>query len=534
MKILGYEFGTKQKETWAQLAKEAVMQHNSEGAQASFYGESYPVYETIFDGEKTQGELGAPISYTPDYKSLSYRSWQAYTESDLAQIVVKAHVNWVIGSGLKLQSEPVEDVINSEGFNFDKEEFSKTTEQRFSLYSKSNSASYSKMYNFQTAQRIAYLNAAVGGDVLCVQRLEDGLPSIQLIDGIFIEDPGADILAEIEQRGNQIVHGVEIGKNGEHLRFYVAQKEPGKYTTIEAKGKNTGKLQAYLIYGSEYRIDSVRGMPLLSAVLEKMKMLDRYNNAVVGGAEERAKVPYVFEHTKDSTGVNPDLAPIQAAMTGNDNPSDATVVDMTAQMQLVKKTYQKDAINLPVGAAMKKLDGGMETGQEAFTTGNFIYICAAVEVPYEVALMKYVNSFSSSRMASQSWLTILHIKRTLFNDTFNKPLYNFFLDTQILLGKIKADGYFSAVLKKDVILLEAYRNCRFIGPGVPQADPSKEVKAEVSKIEANLTTYDNAIERLGGGDSFDTVVDRLAVERQMLIDKMPKKEEEEVDENTNN
>lgn len=525
MNIFGYTLGKKERLTWAQMAEKAVMQ-TSKDIKASFYGGSYPIIETTFDGEKTQGELGAPLSYLPDYNALSYRSWQAFTESDLAQIIIKAHVNWVIGSGLKLQSEPFEDIINSEGFNFNREEFIKTTEQRFRLFAKTNNSVHNGMYNFNKAQRIASLNAMVGGDVLWIQRLENGLPTIQLIDGVFVQTPNIDEINKAEARGNKIIHGVEVGKNNEHIRFFVANQD-GSFTTIEAKGKNTGKLQAKLIYASEYRIDGVRGMPILSAVLEKMKKLDRYGEAVVAGAEERAKIPYFFEHNRDSDGTNPDLAKLANVMAGEETVTDeAVVVDMTEQTKIFKRTFEKEPINLPVGSQLKALAAAMETEQELFTTGNFIYICAAVEIPYEVALMKYVNSFSSSRMASQTWLTLLKIKRVGFNDDFTKPFYNLFLDSQILSGKIKADGYFSAQNKGDVILLEAYRNCRFTGPGVPQADPSKEVKAEISKIDNNLTTHEQAMEVLGNGEDFDTVVNKLAKEKNKIKELIPEEQTE--------
>ena len=105
-----------------------------------------------------------------------------------------------------------------------------------------------------------------------------------------------------------------------------------------------------------------------------------------------------------------------------------------------------------------------------------------------------------------------------------EPFYNLFLDMQILTGKIKAEGYFTARNKKDVILLQAYRNARFTGPGVPQADPGREVKAEVEKIKNNLSTHEQAIERLNGGDDFDTIVDKLGTERKRINEVMPKEE----------
>ena len=532
MNILDYFFPKQDKETWAEKARQAAMIHQQENnrlitqgteIKSSFYDQPYEVYETIFDGEKTQGELGAPIKYFPDYNTLSYRSWQAYTESDIAQIIVKAYVNWVIGSGLKLQSEPVDSIINNEGFNFDREEFIKITEARYRLYAETKDSVYSKMTSLNLYQRTAIHNAVVGGDVLIIDRLENGLPTKQIIDGIHVQQPNYEFIQKAEEKGHSVINGVEINDRGTHIAYYVKQKND--YSRILARGSRTGRLQAYLLYGSHHRIDNVRGMPLLSAVLEKMKKLDRYNEAEVAAAEERAKIPWAFEHNINSTGENPDIAQMVNAMGGEVREINT---DLTKQQTLIKRTFQKDAINLPPGVALRKLEANSGQAQEAFTTGNFIFICASIPIPYEVALMKYVNSFSSSRMASQSWGMLIKIFRDEFNEHFNKPFYNLFLDSQILSGKIKADGYFTAMNKKDPILLQAYRKCRFIGPGVPQADPSKEVKAEVEKINNNLTTHEEAMERLNSGADFNTTIDKLGKEKQKIIDDIPKEEQNNV------
>jgi len=523
LEYFNFPFGNKEKDDWSERAAKAATYENE--VKSQYRNTEYQIIETIFDGEKTEGGLGAPLAYLPDYTALSYRSWKAFTDSDLAQILVKATVNWVIGSGLKLQSEPNEAVIDSEGFDFNRNEFTKQVEDRFRLYARTNSASYSNMDNYNKTQRTAYFNAIVGGDVLCILRVKDGLPNVQLIDGIFVQTPGFDEVEAAKARNNEIIHGVEVNNKGTHVAFYVPKKGGG-HTRIEAFGKNTKRPTAFLLYGTEYRIDSVRGLPLLSAVLEKITKLDRYNEAVVAGAEESAKVPWFFEHKEFSTGLNPDLGHVTNMLSDPESQTSESreTVDMTEQGTIIKKTYEKQPINMPIGATIKKLESGMAKDQDVFTTGNFIYISAALETPYEVALMKYVNSFSSSRMASQSYLTILKIKRSLFNDAYNNKFFELFLDLQILTDKIKADGYFSAKNKNDVILLQAYRNARFTGHGVPQADPNREVNAEVTKIANNLSTHEASIERLDGND-FDTTVRKLGKEHELIDEVMPKEEQ---------
>ena len=106
--------GKKEVITWQQSAAAAIK--NKPEIEATYFGNAYPIYTKVFDGEKTQGELGAPVNYVPDYTALAFRSWQAYVTSDIAQIIVNSFLNWVIGSGLKLQSEPVKSVINKPPF----------------------------------------------------------------------------------------------------------------------------------------------------------------------------------------------------------------------------------------------------------------------------------------------------------------------------------------------------------------------------------------------------------------------------------
>jgi hypothetical protein len=80
-------------------------------------------YRTIgsisYNGEKNYGEIGPIKNYFPDYSALRARSWQLYLESELAQTILNNHIIWVIGSGLKLQAEPVKDILKSEGITLD-------------------------------------------------------------------------------------------------------------------------------------------------------------------------------------------------------------------------------------------------------------------------------------------------------------------------------------------------------------------------------------------------------------------------------
>ena len=77
-----------------------------------------------YDGEKNLGEIGPARNYLMNYPMLRVRSWQAYVESEVAQIVLNKWTTWVIGTGLKLRCEPAKLVLEQEGVNgLDSEQF---------------------------------------------------------------------------------------------------------------------------------------------------------------------------------------------------------------------------------------------------------------------------------------------------------------------------------------------------------------------------------------------------------------------------
>lgn len=487
----------------------------------AFFGLGSPLFTVSYDGEKNLGEIGPIKEYTLDYAALRLRSWQSYLESEITQTVLNKFRIWVIGSGLKLQSDPVKKVLESENIKIKPEEFNEITEARFRIYSRSRQSDYSSMGNLQIGAHTAFINSIIGGDVLVVLRYVNDEVKYQLIDGAHVVSPmiNSHEVSAVKTRGNVIKNGIELSPKGEHIAYFVkSSKDLFSIERIPARGEKSGKLMAYLVYGMKYRLDNHRGMPLIATVLETIKKLERYKEATVGSAEERQKIAYSIEHQQFSTGESPLTKNLAKAYDldgglNNDLPVD---VNGNKLADTVSVSTNKQAFNMPIGASLKILESKNELYFKDFYSTNINLICAAIGIPPEVALSKYDSNFSASRAALKDWEHTINVTRIHFAFQFYQPFYNLWLETEILKMKITAPGYLKGIMDKNNMVLDAYQNARFVGANVPHIDPLKEVNAERAKLGAKainipLTTVEAATEALNGGDS-DSNIEQFAEE----------------------
>lgn len=491
---------------------EMSAQHVSDGAgYRSLFAVSYT-------GEKNLGEIGPIKDYRPHYEILRLRSWQSYLESEISQTVINRFVTWVIGKGLKLQAEPVAGVLRSENINVDTHAFSEAAEARFNIFRQSEKSDFSEMENLDILAETAYKNAIVGGDVLVILRYVNDCVNVQLVDGAHVQSPqlGTESYPQSLETGNRIINGIEVDKKGKHIKYYVRNSD-FSFSTVECKCNESGLQIAFLVYGLRYRLNNVRGLPLVATVLETLKKLERYKEATVGSAEERQKIAFSIEHELGSTGENPLIQSMAKALNYGGNTGEIPEDINGKQLSdLVTATTNKQAINLPINSKLKMLESKNELYFKDFYSVNIDLVCASLGIPPEVAMSKYDSNFSASRAALKDWEHTLIVKRHSFSFQFYQKIYNFWLETEILKNKIAAPGYLIAKRKNDFVVLDAYRMARFVGAPVPHIDPLKEAKAERAKLGANadaipLTTVEAATESLNGGEA-DANMKQFAVE----------------------
>jgi capsid protein len=470
------------------------------------------VWSYSYNGEKNLGELGPPKDYFMDYGILRVRSWQSFVESEITQIAINRFATWTVATGLKLQATPKLAVIGADGtkdFSADAAaKFATMSEARFHLFAESKAVSVNKEESLNQVSKSVFKYAKIGGDCLVILRLKKGKVEIRLIDSQNVETP----LGRPINQKNRIRHGVEIDANGKHVAYWIKTYSKGytlgKYERIPAYSKSTGLRVAFMVYGSKYRPDSVRGIPLLSTVLETLKKLERYKEATVGSAEERQKIVYQIIHGVNSTGESH----LREAIVKSVNPTDDVphTDDGEVLRNKVAATTNKTVVNNTPDSKLEVLESKNELYFKDFYDTNFDIVCAAVGIPPNVAKQRYDDNFSASRAALKDWENTLRVERKDFAEQFLNRVYEFWLFAEVLSGKVPAPGYVTAYMSKETDLMSAYSSCRWVGAQVPHIDPVKEVKAERLKLgnlfdNAPLSTLDASTERLDSGDSASNV-----------------------------
>ncbi|HET8885867.1 MAG TPA: phage portal protein, partial [Salinimicrobium sp.] len=422
---------------------------------------------------------------------------------------------WIIGKGLKLQSEPVLSVLKTEGIQVnDLTDFKAAVEARFNLWAKSKRVDYKGQDNLHALANSGYKTGFLGGDYLVILRVEEGELNVQVIDGQQVQSPIFDDAAhkEAEKKGNTIRNGIEKDSRGRHVAFYVRVEDKGslfgKFERVAAYGENTGRKMAWMVYFDKHRIDHDRGIGALTSILEKIEKLDRYTEATVGSAEERAKMVLSIEHSADSTGENPLAEKMRIAM-GRGTAEETKPDSYSASEQKAKditRTTSKQVVNLPIGSKLvTPSSSGAEINFPEFWKAVFNCLAAAVDIPPEVALQMYNSNYSASRAAINGWQQLMDVSRDKFASDFYKPIFERWLELEVLKSKVNAPGYLSAIKKKNVFGLEAYAHCRFTGSNMPHIDPLKEVKAIREMLGSemdgvSLISLEQAAEKLNSGD----------------------------------
>jgi len=463
---------------------------------------------TYFDGDKFYGGFGATQVHVLDYWTLRQRSSQLFNENLYARGIIRRLITNEINTGLTPELRPDESIIGVPEDSLN--DWADDVETRFELWSANPKVcDYGNRETFGGLQRLARSEALIGGDVLVVlhQSAATHLPQVQLVRGDKVRTPLGDGINLRD--GNEIRHGVELDKKRRVVAHWVLQ-DNGSSKRIPAFGVRTGRRLSWLVYGTDKRLDDVRGTPLLSLVLQSLKEIDRYRDSTQRKVALNSTLAMFIKKTEDKLGTLPMTggAVRRSEATVNNGNTDGSDRKFEIAEQIPGLILQE----LQHGEEPVGFNHNTDVDFGPFEASIIQAVAWANEMPPEILTLAFSSNYSASQAATNEFKIYLNKIWVSFGAEFNNPIFIDFLTSETLLQKINAPG-----------LLEAWRDptqydvfgawvaADWYGSIKPSIDILKQAKGSKLLVEEGWTT--NAREsRITTGTKFSQNIKRLKQE----------------------
>lgn len=474
-----------------------------------------------FDGESSLGMAGPLRKRYVNDTAMNIRAMDIYLDNEIAKLVIDRYVKWIISSGLSLELNPNIDVMRVFDINYTREMIelsNQRIETLFNAWGESKLSDFRGLNTFASIQKNAFRTAKLCGDVLVILRYNKKKKqvSVELVNSDRLMNPNASIQNE------NWCGGILMDDDGTVKKYCVSSKNSDNgYVIYDAK--NRDKLtQVFLFRMDQYRVEDVRGLSTLSASMDSVQSAERYKNATVEGAEERAKIAFSIQHNINGDGANPLMGAMAAmkgsAPNGGAKAGESPTTDTSGEIlrNKIAATTSKQVVNLTPGASLVMHEAKTDADFPEFIDKIIEITASAIGIPHNVAMMIYNNSFSASRAAINDWQHTIRVDRRTFTNGFLKPVFEFWMYYTAMDGLINAPHYIKAVSDENEYLKTAFTTCEFVGEMFPHIDPMKEVNAERAKLgpifeNVPLTTVERAMRQLGNNDS-DAVIRQAKAE----------------------
>jgi len=507
---LAGRFGMKRAEA-AQLP--AVV---SDEGEAMAFGPAAPVRYAYHNGDKFPGGFGTTEVLITDYWALRARSAALFERNLYARGLLRRLATNVINTGLHLEATPVEGVIGVEDGSL--ESWTEFVERLFELWGKNPGlCDHQGRLTFGALQAAMYLEALVCGDVLVVltQSKRTKLPQVRLVSGSAVRTPFP--VPKI-RKGHSIRYGVELDSTGRHIAFWVRKpsKDGREFVSerLEAYGNKTGRRVAWLVYGTDKRIDDVRGMPALALMLQLLKELDRFRDATIRKALLQAYLAIFVSKSEDKPGTRPITG--GAVRKGVETVSDSA------------GTRSWNAEEFMPGVIMDELQTGEEP--KAFQTqatsegfGEFEEAMVqafawANEIPPEILRLAFSNNYSASQAAINEFKMFLNVVRTRIGHEFCDPIYREWMLAHVLAQKVDAPGLIESWRgQSDFYVFASWVDADWSGSIKPAVDTVKLARAYAEMVAQGFITRERATREISGTKHSQNVR-KLLVENKALAE----------------
>lgn len=472
----------------------------------------YDIQQRFEDGSKFHGGYGSTNLLTTDYWTLRARSAELFDTNLFARGIIRRLVTNEIVTGLNLECTPDERLLGKPEDSLS--DWTETVENRFTLWAADPIlCDQREMDTFGALQANARAEALIAGDVLVTLRQSQttGLPRVQLTPGSAVQTPWPEPNL---RKGSRIVYGVELDSLDHQVAYWVKQPD-GSSRRLPAYGEKTGRRLSWLVYGTDKRLDQVRGKPLLALVLQSLKEIDRYRDSVQRKAVINSMLAMFIKKdapVPGSRSIAAGAVRLGAEAVGSDPngiPRRFNVAELMPGLVLDELQHGET----PQAFSSNGTDEKYGEFEEAIIQG----VAWALEIPPEILRLSFSSNYSASQAAINEFKVNILKKRTSFGDTVCTPIYKEWLLSEVLNQRVVAAGLLDAWRDpRQYDTYGAWTSCDWNGVIKPAVDASKLARGYREMLEMGVLTRDRASRELTGM-KYSKVVKILRRENEMLV-----------------
>ena len=412
--------------------------------------------------------------------SLRARSREQYYNNTYAKRLVSMIKTNVVGDkGISVQSK-------ASGLSGSEDKAAQAAiEEAFKRWKEPQNCDYIGRKSFQTIQNLVISSLVIDGEAFVkINRVGKSF-TLDLIDPVLIDIN----YMETGVNGNNIIFGIEYDSRNKPIAYHLNQQTANqKDLTASYYTGERSRIPAeeiLHIFVDEF-VGQRRGIPWMSNALERMKMLNGFEEAsLVAARVGAAKMGFFYSESGDEYVGDRDQGHSTSAEAG---------------------TFEQ----LPDGVRFEQFNPDYPTGEFAIFAKQCLRgISAGVDVQYNTLAndLEGVN-FSSLRHGAVEERNTYKGLQTLIIDQFIKPVFEQWIRHSHLCGTITIKGL---PLKGPV---EAYLDARYQGRRWDWVDPYKDTQAKNQELLMGTTTR-HAIIREKGLDP-EEVFAELKMENEML------------------
>jgi len=424
----------------------------------------------------------------------------AVFESPTAEAMIGGLTDVVVGGGLRLQAEPMWDIIRADmpGMSAatDTEEqrlWRLNVEHRYRLWWKTSAPSYNREYNGFEIDQQAFRYLLQDGEFFVVFRYSSsrrGSPlTLQFI-------PPEDVQGGITpNNGNTIENGIEYNQAGAAVAYHVLNQGTGETKRIPRWSRDRARvIHMYLKTSEKQR----RGVPYLSSVIHELTKIGDYEVLELQAAVINALFAVWVRPPEDMDG-EPTIGggATKKSSGGIDEIGDDPTMDYVARSQKLDFSHGGVILDqLPAGHSVESFDTKRPNqGFDKFLTAVKRNIAASKRLPLAVVDLQFNNSYSGARgELLMFWMSVDKYRQN-HGLKFHDMIYQMWMWCEIDRGRIEAPGF-----EADETLREAYSNSQWIGNQRPDIDPLKSVSANILEQKYAYSTGHKITSERGGGD----------------------------------